>query len=99
MTRTEQGGIGEVATSDTEYEEWLANYLPTYRDELLRKGLSKDQVDGFVRLVWTAPAITINSLEDYKCACSLHEELHKSVAKGDFLSPTAVRIHALGGEM
>jgi hypothetical protein len=61
--------------------------------------MSKDQVDGYIRLAWTDPAITIDTIEDYKRACDLHEEMQKTVAKGDFLSPAAVRLHALGGEM
>ena len=81
------------------YQQWLQDFLPSYRDHLLRQGTSKDVVDGFVRLAWTEPAMTINSVEDYKRACGLHEVMQKGVAKDDFLSPAAVRLHALGGEM
>jgi hypothetical protein len=80
-------------------EKWLQEILPGYRDQLLRMGMPKDQVDGFVRLAWTQPQIHIESVEDYKRACILHEEMQKHVPKGDFLSPAAVRMHALGGEM
>ena len=86
-------------SDDVQREKWLAEFLPTYRDELLRKGMSKETVDGFVRMLLTPSAITINSLADYQRACTLFEDLKKHVPKGDFLSPAAVRFHALGGEM
>jgi hypothetical protein len=87
------------ATYEAERQKWLESYLPTYRDQLLRMGIPKEQVDGYIRLAWTDPAIHIRSVEDYKRACSLHEEMAKEVQKGDFLSPAAVRLHVLGGEM
>src|SRR5262245_19979495 len=84
---------------EDDYSDLYEAFLPQYRDELLRKGMSKEQVDGIIRLIWTDPEIKIRSLEDYKRACALHEEMQKHVAKGDFLSPAAARLHALGGEM
>ena len=84
---------------EAERQKWLQDFLPTYRDTLLRQGMSKEQVDGFVRLAWTDPIMTINSVEDYKRACELAEQMGKAVPKEDFLSPAAVRLHALGAEM
>jgi len=55
--------------NDAEYEKWLAEHLPGYRDKLTKGGLSKNAVDAFIRIAWTPPAITISTVEDYKRAC------------------------------
>ena len=60
---------------EAERQKWLQDFLPTYRDTLLKQGMSREQVDGFVRLAWTDPLMTINSEEEYKRACTLFEEM------------------------
>jgi hypothetical protein len=86
--------------ADDEDREWLENYLPRYRDELLRSGMSKEDVDWAVSLAWTGVQTpTITTLDQYKAACALHDKMAETVPKRDYKSPEAVRLAALGGEM
>jgi hypothetical protein len=91
----------DEAQSDKEarYRQFLEGFLATYRDELLAKGMSRDDVDRAIRMVQTEPAIVINTLEDYKRACRLYNEMEGAVPKDDWRSPAAVQLVALGGEM
>jgi hypothetical protein len=77
----------------------LAEDLPIYRDELQRRGMSKEDIDVALRMTWTEPPVIIHTVEDYRRAVGLYGEMSKQVRNGDWRSPAAIRLHALGGEI
>ena len=78
----------------------LMAHLPRYRAELTKLGISKEDVEWIVMLVWTGAATSmIRSLEDYRLARSRYFDLAKTILSGDWRSEGAVRMLTLSGEI
>jgi hypothetical protein len=62
-------------------------------------GLTEQNANLLVHAETPAPAISIETITDFKRACRLYDEMNRSVPRDDWRSPAALRLLTLGSEI